>query len=139
MRGRCQNPKARGFARYGGRGIKVCSRWDVGDGTSHPFELFLQDLGPRPVGTSLDRKDNDGDYEPANCRWATPEEQANNTSHNRRYEYLGELHTVAELSRLSNGVNAGALNLRLTYLGWNIERAMTEPVAARRPFKPRAS
>lgn len=116
MKQRCLNPRKRNWARYGGRGIRVCERW------LHSFELFLEDMGPRPSPRhSLDRIDNDGDYEPSNCRWATPGEQRRHQA--RLVRFRGELLTLAEWSKRT-GLNASTIADRLDR-GWTVERALT--------------
>lgn len=76
MKRRCFNPNSTRYERYGGRGITVCARW-------LEFENFYADMGDPPPGTTLERIDNNGNYEPGNCCWVTPKDQANNRSNNR--------------------------------------------------------
>jgi hypothetical protein len=91
MRQRCSNPNMPSYFRYGERGISVCPQWA-------DFWQFVADMGPRPDGTSLDRIDNDGNYEPSNCRWATKQQQQRNQ---RRAVYVtieGEQYRAIELA-----------------------------------------
>lgn len=107
---RCYNPTTKGYHRYGGRGIKVCERW-------RSFINFLDDMGERPEGMTLDRINNDGDYEPGNCRWATYQQQAQNKSTNVNITINGETHCLAEWSRRS-GISDSVLRKRLND-GWD--------------------
>jgi len=104
---RCQSANNANYKNYGGRGISVCQRW------ANSFEPFLEDMGRRPTPDhSIDRIDNDGNYEPGNCRWATKRQQANNTRWNRRIEIDGVEKTLSQWSRES-GVPAGTISTRL--------------------------
>jgi hypothetical protein len=96
---RCLNVKKDNYRHYGGRGITVCARWLHGEDGKSGFECFLEDMGPRPDGHEIDRIDNNGDYEPSNCRWATRSMQLNNKRNNNRVTMAGEIHTVTEWCR----------------------------------------
>jgi hypothetical protein len=92
MRERCNNPKSSHYKWYGARGITVCAEWD-------DFEAFKRDMGERPEGRSLDRKDNNGPYSKDNCRWATKQEQIWNTSKARWIEFNGQRKVLSEWAR----------------------------------------
>jgi len=111
---RCTNPYNDRYGSYGGRGITVCETW------LNSFENFLQDMGKRHEGTSLDRIDVDGNYEPSNCRWATAKEQQNNT---RLQKERGG--SLADLAKIA-GISTGAFSARLTR-GYSIEEALAKP------------
>jgi hypothetical protein len=91
---RCYSKGNRAYKNYGGRGIKMCDRW------KKSFEAFCEDMGPRPEGYAIERIDNDGDYEPGNCRWATQKEQCRNKRTNRLVEYNGKLLPVSLVAEL---------------------------------------
>jgi hypothetical protein len=122
MIARCHNPTTKYFENYGGRGISVCDKW------RHDFAAWRDDMGPPPSPQhTLDRIDNDGNYEPSNCRWATRKEQ----SANRRIPksaklitYNSETYEMAVWAR-KVGVQASTLHARLK-AGWSVERALTE-------------
>lgn len=116
------SPGATGYEQYGGRGVEICSKW-------HTFEGFVEDMGERPNGTTLDRKDPDGNYELSNCRWATKSEQANNTRTNRPITVDGKSMNIGELAKAS-GMSGVTLSERLKR-GWSVERAISEPVKLR--------
>lgn len=124
MRDRCKNPNNKFYDRYGGRGISICSRWD-------DYEIFLNDMGRRPSNKhSLDRIDNNGNYCPENCRWATIKEQAHNTSRSIILQYRGERKTMFELAD-EYKIGRHTLGTRLKR-GWDLEKALTKKVAHKR-------
>ena len=117
---RCNNSRVRNFKRYGGRGIKVCERWQS-------FAVFLQDMGVKPSpGLTIERINNDGNYEPENCRWATRDEQRRNMRCSVYVIYEGErmllLDVVAKL-----GLSRATVYNRLK-LGWALADALSTPV-----------
>lgn len=93
MKDRCTKLDHKDYPRWGARGIKVCDRW------LYSFENFYKDMGDRPKGKSLDRINNEGNYEPSNCRWATPMEQSNNTTQNHNLIRDGVIMSVSKWSR----------------------------------------
>ncbi len=119
MRYRCENPKKWQFKYYGAKGISVCERWQH-------FPSFVEDMGDRPDGCTLDRIDRLGNYEPSNCRWASRKEQANNSSWNRIIEFNGQKRTLAEWGEVT-GINFATIWARINR-GWDIERALTHPL-----------
>ena len=130
MRQRCNNPKNDRYKDYGGRGIKVCVRWQN-------FSNFLADMGARPKHTSIDRINNDGNYGPENCRWATYQQQQRNGRRVKivtRSGITGSFRDVCE----SLGLNPDVVRTRLNR-GWSIDDAWTRPSDrhARRIAKPR--
>lgn len=116
---RCTNPNNHKWHRYGGRGIAVCERW-------LSYENFLADMGPRPTGMTVERKNNDGSYEPTNCRWATQKEQASNRSTNVYVVVAGVLLTVSDASRRL-GTNRSTVGRRIRE-GWSPEAATSTPL-----------
>jgi len=116
MHRRCSEAKFKDFPFYGGRGIKVCERWNS-------FENFLADMGMRPPGQTLDRKNNDGNYEPGNCQWATHRIQMNNTRRNRYLTYAGKTMSLSEWAR-EVGISPQCLGARLRLLHWSLGKAL---------------
>jgi hypothetical protein len=111
MISRCNNPNNPRFERYGGRGIKVCHRWLAS------FSDFMQDMGPRPKGLTIERIDNDGDYEPGNCRWATNREQQRNKRSNRIIFGFGKSQLLVDWAR--------DLHMSASLLHYHLKRGRT--------------
>lgn len=119
MLARCNNPNEPSYRHYGGRGIRVCDRW-------LEFDAFLADMGDRPATLSLDRRDNNGNYEPGNCRWATMTQQGRNRRTNNLIEFMGERLCLSEWAERLN-MPVPTLEARFRR-GWSIEDALCKPV-----------
>lgn len=118
MKYRCQDPNSNEYHRYGARGISVCERWQK-------FENFLSDMGERPPGTTLDRIDSRGNYEPGNCRWADKYVQANNRSNSRKLHIGPVSKTLADWVR-SAGVKYSLVQGRMMR-GWDLKKSLNTP------------
>jgi hypothetical protein len=124
MQGRCKSSAHKSWDYYGGRGVTVCGQWDN-------FDVFLKDMGYRPEGTTLDRIDPNGNYEPGNCRWADALTQRNNCRDNKLISFRGVEKTPIQWAR-GAGISGELLRWRISH-GWTMEQCMTLPP----DFKPR--
>ena len=115
MKSRCFNKSNKAYAHYGGRGVTVCERWMT-------FTNFHADMGPRPPNCSLDRINNDGNYEPGNCRWVDKKTQQNNTRNNRRITHNGKTQTATQWAD-ELGINHGTL-LERARRGLSVEKIL---------------
>lgn len=127
MKSRCNCSNSTSYRNYGGRGIKICERWN-------DFLCFYADMGDPPPGTSLDRIDNARDYDPGNCKWSTPKEQSNNRRGNFLVTYMDRTQTVTQWAE-EYGLSGAVLKGRLK-LDWPMEKALTKP---KRENTPKAS
>lgn len=119
MKQRCYYEKHVEYPRYGARGITVCEAWQTFDG-------FFKDMGVRPDGMTIDRRDSSGNYEPGNCCWASVSAQANNKRNNHVIEWQGKSQSLSQWAVELGFKNSGILSKRLNR-GWTIEQAMTFP------------
>ena len=120
MRSRCDRKTDPAYPNYGGRGIRVCDRWQI-------FENFLQDMGPMPDGMELDRIDVNGHYEPGNCRWATVIEQARNKRNSLHIEFNGQTKCLKAWAE-ELGIGYHTLYRRVAIAKMPVEIAFTAPV-----------
>ena len=126
MKARCQNPNHRAFGNYGGRGITVCSSWQV-------FENFFADMGEAPKGYDLDRTDNDKGYSPDNCKWVTRKENVNNQRTNLNLTLNGVTHSATVWAE-KTGLSRTTIGRRLK-AGWTDAKTLTEPLSRKPPVR----
>ena len=118
MRARCKYPSQASYKHYGGKGIRICERWE-------DYSLFLADLGPCPDGYSLDRLDSNGHYEPSNCRWTTMKTQQRNRTNNQVLTFNGKSQPIAAWAE-EIGLKQKTLRARIFDYGWSLEEALTK-------------
>lgn len=127
MHARCSNPAADSYPRYGGRGIRVCDRWQS-------FTAFLSDMGSKPSPShQIDRIDGDSGYEPTNCRWALPSTQARNRASTVMVTYMGEPMCLKDACLMA-GHKYITIHSRMRR-GMTFEQAITAPIHTRRRSK----
>lgn len=124
MRNRCLSPSNPDYHNYGGRGIKVCDPW------LNDFPAFLRDMGPKPPMHTLERKESNGNYEPGNCIWATPKQQANNTRRNRKVTVGNRTQNMSQWAE-EVGIDVGVIWHRLS-TGWSAYDAVMTPAKSQR-------
>lgn len=129
MMARCYQGSHQKYHRYGGRGISVCERW-------HTYSNFLEDMGSRPEGMTLNRVDNDGDYEPSNCEWSTLKDQNRNRQKHRMVNYQGETKPLSQWAE-EKGILRETLRARLD-AGMSVEESLSRPVDPQIGFTLRA-
>ena len=117
MKSRCDNPTYTNFAKWGGRGISYDHKW-------RNFLAFLEDMGEKPEGTSLDRIDLNGNYCKDNCRWATRKEQMNNMSNNRKITFNNITKNLQEWAT-ETGIKRETIARRLDIYKWTVEKTLT--------------
>lgn len=126
MRGRCRGRDSQSHDNYQARGISICERWLGPQG----FENFLADMGEPPPNMTLDRIENNGDYSPDNCRWATRKTQQRNNRRNQLVTFQGRTQCLSAWAE-ETGIPRTALEHRITR-GWTVERALTQPAQKKR-------
>lgn len=128
MKDRCYDKNNNRWIRYGGRGIVVCDDWLGQNG----FIEFFKHMGPKPSRIhQIDRINNNGNYEPGNCRWATPTEQSRNTARNRILTFGGKTMTLVEWE-IETGIRMELIRGRIDRCGWSVAKALTTPTDERK-------
>lgn len=127
MKQRCENKNNTAWDNYGGRGITVCEEWQ-------DFSAFLDDMGTKPFGYSIERIDNNSGYSKDNCRWASRKEQQRNRRENIMFEFNGKTQCLTEWSE-ELGISPATVFSRL-HRGWSVEKSLTHPIRKSKKANP---